>query len=400
MEMVSTTFYDNLETMINKKEATLQDLDEKVANCLRVKFKLDLFKNYYTDPSRQSIILSPEHKAAAKEQALQCPVLLQNKNKTLPISTSISKLAVIGALADDPENQIGCWAGDGKAQDSITPLTSLKEALKNTSISFAKGYKDAVSKDTSLIDEAVNTAKNADKIVVFLGEPNDLSGESHARAYITLPGIQLELVEALSKLGKPIAAVIYAGRSLLLEPLLPLVDSVLYAWHLGTMAGPALADLLLGVVSPSGKLPLTFLRAQGQIPLYYNKKNTGRPNNTHEYQPYTSSYMDIDSTPLFPFGFGLSYSTFTYSNLKLSKNVIRPNEEIVVAVTVKNDGPSKATETVFLFIRDLVGSYTRPVKELKDFRKVTLLPGEIKGVVFSLSVEKLKYWTRDQVFKA
>lgn len=178
--------------------------------------------------------------------------------------------------------------------------------------------------------------------MVFLGEPNDLSGESHSRAHTTLPGIQLELVKALSALGKPIAAVIYAGRSLLLEPLLPLVDSVLYAWHLGTMTGPALADLLLGVVAPSGKLPLTFLRAQGQIPLYYNKKNTGRPNNTHEYQPFTSSYMDIDSTPLFPFGFGLSYSTFTYSTLKLSKSTIKPNEELVVTATIKNDGPMKA----------------------------------------------------------
>lgn len=176
MEMVSTTFYDNLETLLSKKLVSLEDLETKVANCLRVKFKLNLFKNYYTDPSRQTIILSPAHKQAAKNQALQCPVLLQNKNKTLPIDTSIVSLAVIGALGDDPENQIGCWAGDGRAQDSITPLTSLKAALTKTKITFAKGYKDAQNIDKSLFQEAVAAANQANKVILFLGENNDLSG--------------------------------------------------------------------------------------------------------------------------------------------------------------------------------------------------------------------------------
>jgi len=177
-----------------------------------------------------------------------------------------------------------------------------------------------------------------------------------------LPGVQEELVRQIAKTGKPIAVVIYAGRSLLLEPILPYVDSVLFAWHLGTMAGPAIADLVLGNVSPSGKLPVTFLRATGQIPLYYNKKNSGRPNDTHEYIPFTSSYLDIDSTPLFPYGFGLSYSSFSYTNLKLSKASIGFSDSLLVSATIKNEGTVKADETVLLFVRDLVGSYTRPVK--------------------------------------
>jgi beta-glucosidase len=175
---------------------------------------------------------------------------------------------------------------------------------------------------------------------------------------------------------------------------------VLYAWHLGTMAGPALTDLILGNVSPSGKLPLTFLRTSGQIPLYYNKKNTGRPNDTHEYQSFTSCYIDIDSTPLFPFGFGLSYSSFSYSNLKLSKTAIGFGESLIVSATVKNEGTVKADEIVFLFVRDLVGSYTRPVKELKDFDRVTLNQGESTSVSFIINSDKLRFWTKDKEFKA
>ncbi len=340
--MVSSTFFDNLEDLLNKKLVSMDDLNTKVGNILRVKFKLNLFENYYTDPSRQTILLDPKHKEAAKAQALQCPVLLQNKNNTLPVSKTIKTLAVIGSLGDDPNNQIGCWAGDGKAQDSITPLTSLKAALTSTNIIYARGYKDTRSTDTSYFDEAVAAANQADKVLLFLGEDNDLSGESHSRAILNLPGVQEDLVRLIAKTGKPIAAIIYAGRSLLLEPILPFVDSVLFAWHLGTMAGPALSDLILGNVSPSGKLPVTFLRASGQIPLYYNKKNTGRPNDSHEYQPFTSSYVDIDSTPLFSYGFGLSYTTFSYSNLKLSKTSIAFGESLIVSATVKNEGTIKA----------------------------------------------------------
>lgn len=210
---------------------------------------------------------------------------------------------------------------------------------------------------------------------MFVGEDNGLSGESNCRAYINLPGVQEDLVRELAKTGKPIALIIYAGRSITLENMIPLVDSVMFSWHLGSMAGPALADLILGVTSPSGKLPITFPRTVGQIPTYYNKKNTGRPNNTHEYQPFTSSYIDCDTTPLFSYGFGLSYTIFSYSNFKQSKTKLTIGESLLVSATVKNEGTVRADETVLLFVRDLVGSYTRPVKELKDFAKITLNPG-------------------------
>ena len=281
--MDSTTFVDHLEDLFAKQASSLADLDNRVGNVLRVKFKLNLFKNYNTDPARQKIILDPINKAAAKSQALECPVLLQNKNKTLPLSSQITKLAVIGSLANDGENQLGTWAIDGRGQDVTTPLTSLKEALPQTQINYVRGYKDARSTDTSLFEEAVSAASQADAVLLFLGQDNGLSGESHSRAHIGLPGCQFQLVQALSKVGKPIAAVIIAGRPLVLESVVPLVDSVLYAWHLGVMAGPALADLITGKVSPSGKLPCNFLRCEGQIPTYYNKKNSGRPNNSHEY---------------------------------------------------------------------------------------------------------------------
>jgi len=294
-----------------------------VGNILRVKFKMNLFENYYTDPSRQTVILAPKHKEAAKDMASLCPVLLQNKNKSLPIGSSLSTLAVIGALGDDPDNQIGTWAPDGKASDSITPLTSLKENLKNTKVSFAAGYNSASDNDTSLIEEAVKVAASSEKVVIFAGESNNMSGEAASRANINLPGIQEDLIKEVAKTGRPIILVVYAGRPITLESVLPYVDSVLFAWHLGTMAGPALADLIIGNTSPSGKLPVSFPRVVGQIPIYYNKKNTGRPNNTHNYIPFTSCYIDIDPQPLFPFGFGLSYTTFSYSNFKMSRTSIK-----------------------------------------------------------------------------
>lgn len=251
-----------------------------------------------------------------------CPVLLQNKNKTLPIATNIGSLAVIGALADDGDNQLGTWSIDGRSGDSITALTSLKETLSSTKINYAPGYKSAQSTDTSLMEEAIKAASSSEKVLIFAGESNNMSGEAAARAYINLPGIQEDLIKEIAKTGKPIVLVVYGGRPMTLENLLPYVDSVLYAWHLGTMAGPALADLITGKISPSGKLPVSFPRTVGQIPTYYNKKNTGRPNNTHNYIPFTSCYIDTDSQPLFPFGFGLSYSTFTYYGFKMSRTSI------------------------------------------------------------------------------
>lgn len=369
-----------------------EDVDTAVGNILRVKFKLGLFENSYTDPSRQSIILSEKFKLDAKELAVKCPVLLQNKNKTLPMSNGIRNLAIIGALADDGENQMGCWVPDGQDKDSITPLTSFKAALPGTNIMFAKGYKTCTSTDTSLIEEAVNVAKKSERILLFVGEDNELSGESNCRAFINMPGIQEQLINELAKLSIPIVMVVYAGRSLILTPYLDKVDSILYAWHLGSMAGPALCDLILGIRNPSGRLPVSFLRDQGQIPTYYNRKGTDKPNN---------SYIDCDSSALWNFGYGLSYNNLVIGELQLSKKQVQFGETLVASVEVTNDDDEFTSDSpLMLYIRDKVGSYTRPLIELKGFQRVKLLPGEGKTVSFQITSDMLRFWTMDNEYKA
>lgn len=309
-------------------------------------------------------------------------------------------MAVIGPLADDGLNQLGCWIVDGRGTDTHTPLQSLKSTLPNTTFHVSKGFADCKAKDNSLFKEATTAAEKSDVVLMFMGEDNSMSGENHSRVNINFPGLQHDLIAEISKVGKPIVLLVYAGRSLLLNKLESLVSSILYVWQLGTMSGPAITDLLFGVQSPSGKLPITFPREEGQIPLYYNRKNTGRPNNTHKYEPYTSSYIDIDSTPLYPFGYGLSYSTFAYSNLSLSKKTVAFGETLIASALVKNTGNYVAAETSLLFVRDLVGSYTRPVKELKGFSKNTLKPAESYTVTFILSSDDLRFWTKDNEWKA
>jgi beta-glucosidase len=400
MEMVTTCYINNLATLVAKGSIKMEDIDQSVANVLRVKFRLDLFNNYYTDPKRQEILLNKAHLDAAKNTALEAAVLLQNKNSTLPLSKTIKNLAVIGPLADDGLNQLGCWIVDGRATDTHVPLKALQDALTHTIFHVAKGFTDCNAKDTSHFSEAITAAKKSDVVLMFMGESNDMSGENHSRANISFPGLQLDLITEISKLGKPIVLLVYAGRCILLNKVQPLVNSILYVWQLGTMAGPAIADLLLGVVNPSGKLPITFLREKGQIPLYYNKKNTGRPNPTHEYHSFTSCYLDIDSTCLYPFGFGLSYTTFAYSNMKLSKETIAFGETLIASALVKNTGSVVGAETSLLFVRDLVGSYTRPIRELKGFSKNTLKPGESYLVTFILSSDDLRFWTKSNEWKA
>ena len=327
MEMVTECYFNNLEALINEGKVSLSDLEASVANILRVKFKMGLFENYYTDPARQSELLTEKNKATAKSVALQSPILL--KNNKLPLNKSnIKTLAVIGPLADDAENQIGCWAGDARAADCITPLTSLKQAMTTTTIKYAKGLPNPRSTDTSMFQEAITAASASEIILAVMGEDNLLSGEANCRTDLGLPGAQFDLLTQLSKLGKPMILVVYAGRSLVLTNIIPLVDSLLYTFHLGTMAGPAIADLLLGVQSPSGRLPISFMKHQGQIPVYYNKFNTGRPD--------LQKYIEVDSEPLFPFGYGLTYSRFSYSNIKLSLETVSFNEALMISATVKN----------------------------------------------------------------
>jgi beta-glucosidase len=300
---------------------------------------------------------------------------------------------VIGPLADDQLNQIGCWAPDAQAKDCVTLLTSLKSSLSNTTITYAQGLKSARSTDTSLFAEASAAAKNAEKVVMVLGEDNGLSGESNCRAFINLPGAQEALIKEIAKAGKPIILVVYAGRPIELQSILSLVDSVVYAWHLGTMAGPALADLLLGVKDFSGRLPASFVKDQGQIPVYYNYLPVG--------QYWAMGYIDNDKNPLYNFGSGHSYANLSWTQASLSKTKISYTDVLEISTYVTNTSTTVATEQpILLFVRDLIGSYMRPVTELKKFQRVSLAPSETKKVVFSITAKDLEFWTKDNVQKA
>jgi beta-glucosidase len=328
--------------------------------------------------------------------------MLQNNNNTLPLKKNIKKLAIIGPLADAPWDQLGTWTVDGKAENTITPLAAIKNEFSNLiEINYVKSLETPRSSSSENFPDALEAVQNSDAAILFLGEDQQLSGETHSRAFIDLPGIQEELINELSKTGKPLILVIMAGRSLTFGNITDKVESILYAWHPGTMGGPALADIIFGKFSPSGKLPVTFPRTVGQIPLYYNHKNTGRPPAPNQLgrklgtpenpEGYASYYLDVDFTPAYYFGYGLSYTNFEYYDLNISSDKISMNEKLVVTVKVKNTGNFEAKEIVQLYIHDLFASVTRPVKELKKFQKINLMPGEEKVVNFSISSEDLKF---------
>ncbi|TDO01218.1 beta-glucosidase BglX [Sunxiuqinia elliptica] len=416
MEMASNCYVENVQALLDEGRIEMATIDSYVANILRLKFNLGLFDQPYTDESLAAkTILSERHLEIAKEAASESFVLLQNKNELLPLSKSISSVAVIGPLADSPHDQMGTWVFDGNKENSVTPLTALKEKLGAAKINFAKGLEISRTKSTEGFAEAVEAARKSDVVVLFLGEESILSGEAHSLANLNLQGSQTQLLEAVQATGKPVVMVVMAGRQLTIERELKLADAVLYAWHPGTMGGPALADMLFGEAVPSGKLPVTFPKTVGQIPIYYNHKNTGRP---ADYQQWTdinkipaeatqhslgntSHYLDAGFEPLFPFGYGLSYSSFNYSNLELSANSMSADGAIDVSVSLKNTGKYEAAEVVQLYIRDRFGSVTRPVKQLKGYKKVTLKPGESQQVIISLEAKELAFFNgKDYVVEA
>ncbi|SFE55388.1 beta-glucosidase BglX [Sunxiuqinia elliptica] len=416
MEMASNCYVENVQALLDEGKIEMATIDSYVANILRLKFSLGLFDQPYTDESLAAkTILSERHLEIAKEAASESFVLLQNKNELLPLSKSISSIAVIGPLADSPHDQMGTWVFDGNKENSVTPLTALKEKLGAAKINFAKGLEISRTKSTEGFAEAVEAAKKSDVVVLFLGEESILSGEAHSLANLNLQGSQTQLLEAVQATGKPVVMVVMAGRQLTIERELKLADAVLYAWHPGTMGGPALADMLFGEAVPSGKLPVTFPKTVGQIPIYYNHKNTGRP---ADYQQWTdinkipaeatqhslgntSHYLDAGFEPLFPFGYGLSYSSFDYSNLELSSNTMGVDGAIDVSVTLKNTGKYEAAEVVQLYIRDRFGSVTRPVRQLKGYKKVTLKPGESQQVSINLKANELAFFNgKDYVIEA
>jgi len=410
MEMASDTYAKNLPSLIQEKKISIEQIDTMVSRLLKLKFDLGLFENHFTESRNPTEHLKNTYLNVAKEVATKSCVLLKNDKQILPLcKTKISSLAVIGPLADDGYEQLGTWIFDAKINQSVTCLDAIKDYVGNTvDVKFNKGLETSRSNNQDSFDEAVKIALSSDVAVMIVGEEAILSGEAHCRSNIDLPGCQEQLIEAIHKTGTPIVLVIMAGRPITLEKILPKVDAILFAWHPGTMGGPAIVDLLFGEVCPSGKLPVTFPRNVGQIPLYYGQKNTGRPasdatfvdiNDIEVRAPQTSlgmtsTHLDTHFSPLFPFGFGLSYTQFEYTNIQVNMHSVSMGESVEVSATLSNVGSVDAEEIVQLYIRDLVGSVTRPVKELKGFQRIYLPAGQSKTVVFKVHTDELAFYNR------
>ncbi len=411
MEMVSQTYYNYLAELVEEGKIPEDYIDRMASNILRAKFKLGLFDAPCTETDGHRDQKLNEALEIARDSALQSCVLLENNNAILPLSKAdLSSIAIIGPLAHDPYEQLGTWVFDADRELSQTPLHAIKAFVGDSvEVNYCRAMKTTRSRSRENFSDALEAAERSEVIILFLGEESILSGEAHCRADLHLPGVQNELIDEMSKLGKPIVLVVMAGRPLLLEQVREQVDAILYAWHPGTMAGPAITDLLFGVKSPSGKLPVTFPRAVGQIPIYYNHKNTGRPATDNAVAKIdtikagapqhssgdTSFYLDIENSPLYPFGFGLSYSEFKYSNLRLTSDKIKLGESINISFDLTNAGQYEADEVAQLYIRDLVGSVTRPVKELKGFKKIRLSPGETVSLSIKLTSDDLAFYDRD-----
>lgn len=405
MEMSSNTYIENLATLVNQGKISIDVIDNAVRNILRVKFQLGLFDNPYVDTVK-STFSNDSSLIIAKELALESLVLLKNDKNTLPLNSQIGKVAIVGPMANDRYEQLGTWVFDCDTNTTITPLSAIKSMLSENKVLFAQTLTHSRDNNKGRFAQAKSIASKADAVLVFVGEESILSGEAHGRANINLPGVQTELIEELHKTEKPIIAVIMAGRPLSIKNILPFCDAVIYAWHPGTMGGPAIADVVFGKANFSGKLPISIPVSGGQCPIYYAKKNTGRPANYNSWTPIEkiavrapqtslgneSHHLDDGFEPLFPFGFGLSYTTFEYSNLQLSSTLILKDESIKISASISNTGKIEGYETVQLYVHDVVGSITRPVKELKAFQKVKIKPGETVNVSFNLSANDLAYY--------
>ena len=397
MEMVSRLFNQEGPALLRDKQVSQKTLDEAVRRILRIKFRLGLFEHPYVDEKLEAnSLLTSENRAAARAGAERSMVLLKNEREALPLNKAAHSIAVIGPLADDKRAPLGWWAGDGKPENTVTPLTGIKAKVSTeTKVSYAKGC-ETEGDSAAGFAEAVALAKDSDVAIVFVGEPAETVGEAASKSSLDLPGRQLDLVKAVFATGRPTVVVLINGRPLTTNWIFENVPAVLEAWMGGTESGNAIADVLFGDVNPGGKLPVTWPRSVGQVPIYYNHMNTGRPPEANNR--YTSKYLDVPWTPQFPFGYGLSYTQFKLTDLKLSAQQIRSGEKLTVSVEVQNVGKRAGDEVVQLYIRDVAASMTRPVKELKGFQRVTLQPGETKRVEFLLSFNELGFWNRELRF--
>lgn len=408
MDMVSECYIQNLEKSLAEGKVSMETIDNAVRNILRTKYRMGLFENPYIS-TPQSVKYAPEHLEAARKAVEESAILLENKNDVLPLSDKVRKVLVVGPLADANYEQMGTWVFDGEREHTQTPLQSIRKMYGDkVEVSYLPALSYSRDKKTDGIKKAVKAAKKADVVIAFVGEESILSGEAHSLADVKLQGAQTELIEALSATGKPLVTVIMAGRPLCITKEAEASDALLYVFHPGTMGGPAIADILFGKVNPSGKLPVTFPRMLGQVPLYYAHNNTGRPANPTEMLideipieagqtsvGCRSFYLDAGTSPLYPFGYGLSYTDFNIGNLNLSSTEIAPDGSLDITADITNTGKREGTEVVQLYVQDKVGSITRPVKELKNFQRVTLKPGETKTVKFHLPASQLAFYGYD-----
>ncbi|RZV37061.1 MAG: glycosyl hydrolase [Chromatiales bacterium] len=410
MEMAGDAYSNHLLGLVEDGEVSEESIDIAVSRILRVKFELGLFDNPYTDPGAFPEYANEAALEVAREAAEQSVVLLKNDHGALPLAaTELASVAIVGPLADAGYEQLGTWIFDGDEKLSVTPLAAIQTLVGDeVKLRYVRAMENSRSRVNPEFDAAVDAARASDAVLLFLGEESILSGEAHSRADIGLPGDQVELVRRIRATGKPVIAVILAGRPLTLSDIVDEVDSILYAWHPGTMGGPAIADLVFGHAVPSGKLPATFPRVVGQIPIYYSQKNGGKPptkdNVVHideidTFAPQTSLgmsafHLDTCFTPLFPFGHGLSYTWFGYENIRVSADEIALGETVTVSVDICNHGDIEAEEVVQLYTRDLVASLTRPVKELKGFRRIRLAARETRTISFEIHTDDLAFYGR------
>jgi beta-glucosidase len=392
MDMITCAFGAHLADLVRSGEVPPALIDDAVRRILRLKFQLGLFERPYTDETlAEQIMLREEFRGVALEVAHQSMVLLKN-NGVLPLAPSLARIALIGPLADDHAAPLGCWAGQGRAEDVESVLDGLRAVNAAVAITHVRGC-DVRGNATDEIEAAVAAARTADVAVLVLGESADMSGEAHSRVHLGLPGQQQALLEAVHATGTPVVVVLLTGRPLVIPWLAEHVPAILLAWHGGIRMGRAVADLLWGYAHPSGKLTATWPRAEGQIPIYYAHKHTGRPAHgagTRQFdEPYRSTYIDEPNAPLFPFGWGLSYTHFAYSDLRVETPVVGSHDTVIASVNVCNDGDRAGDEIVQLYVRDDVASVSRAVKELRGFERITLQAGEERRVRFELPVQQL-----------